>query len=122
MQHLIFYNELYRIDNDLRKIMQDNPGVSFILNSKIKLFYQRAEVSINIMNKNIHRIQRTYIQVDDKDTLKKFEGDDDTLRKTPWLYKENVTVLEKELAGDDVEDAYLEELNFFMQTTTKIDY
>jgi len=102
--------------------MQDNPGVSFILNSKIKLFYQRAEVSINIMNKNIHRIQRTYIQVDDKDTLKKFEGDDDTLRKTPWLYKENVTVLEKELAGDDVEDAYLEELNFFMQTTTKIDY
>lgn len=123
MQHIITYRELYAINADIKGIQRDNAGASFLLYSKIKLFYDRARVSLQVLQKNISDIQHKYIEHDENDQAKRVDPKDS---KSKWIYKSDIPNPDlnngEVLTAEEAEKFYGEEMDRFLESTTKIDY
>lgn len=114
MRFTLTYNQLFNIEADLKRLSKDAPGLWFLLNSKINLFFQRAAMDLKAMNLGIERIQRKYAEVDEKDKL--VTGEDGNIK-----FKDTVIDGDNTHIGPEVEKAFLSEMNVLMSRSIVLD-
>jgi len=74
MKKNITYDQLFAMDNDIKKIEKANPGLFFLLNSKVKDFYEKNQVHFDALNNGVKAIQKKFI-VHDADGNPMMEGE-----------------------------------------------
>lgn len=105
MKSTINYQQLSFLSSSIGRVNAD-PGLGFLLKSKINHFYSRNAMRLNVIDSTMQKLVKKYVQhVDDKPVTKKDEKGNE------------VYVFENELA----EKEYLQETEKFMQLTFEIE-
>lgn len=120
MRRIITNNELWQIEEDLDKLAKNLPGVYLLLETRIKQFREKNKMSLHILHKKFHEIQKKFIQHDDKNApMRQLEAEGEL---KPWLYLESVVVDNgKALIGEEVAKVYLEEANDFLNRSIDVE-
>jgi len=91
MRRHITYNELLIIEQDIRSIKIEKPGLAFLLTPRINFFYERAGIHLKAMANAINNIKQKFIETDSNgEFLKTGEGEK---QEWKWLpeYKETAS-------------------------------
>lgn len=115
MRHSINYHQLFQIETDLKEITKQSPALSFLLNSTINRFYQRASMHLRSMNSNMDRLQKKYEVVGEDGKLSVNEESKEI------VWKPEVVLDDRTVVGEEVKKAYIDELNIFMERHCEID-
>lgn len=115
-KHQLTYNQLFAIDQDLNRLRLNSPALMLLLHKDINNYLRHAEMELKVLYKNMQEIQCKYIEQNEDGSLKTKENGD-------FEFKRTVTSIKaaRILTGDDVEQAYMDEVNEFLNRSCTID-
>lgn len=70
MKKKITYNTLFMLDQELMSLRDKAPALALLLETRIKFFYERADIHLKAMFNGMNEIQKKFIQVDSEENLK----------------------------------------------------
>lgn len=69
MQKQITYDQLFAYDLDIKTIQKKNPGLSFLMDSRIKSFYEKNQQHFDALNAGVKAIQKKFIVHDNGEPM-----------------------------------------------------
>lgn len=113
-------NQLYQIDQEIKSMQSQSPALALLLSNRIKLFYEKARVQLEVMWTRFKEIQEKYVQKDPQGNfLTTGEGEN-----AKWKFIEskadlvNARVLDVSL----VEQSFNEECKKMFSQTIQFDW
>lgn len=104
MRHDLTYNDLFIIEQDITRKMQQSPAFRLFNYAKIQLFYQQAQPHLDRFQKMLQPIKDKYI---DKDANGNYLQEQ-TPHGNKWKFKHTVSDIKTAsiLIGDKIIEAY----------------
>lgn len=120
MRREISNSELWLIERDLSSLRAKMPGVYFLLQTRVGDFFNRNKLTIHLLHKNVHQIQKKYIAHDEANDPQRVPGEGNEVPE--WLFLESVATEKGEmLTGEAVSKAFYAELDEFLNRVVKVD-
>jgi hypothetical protein len=82
MKKQVTYNQLFAMDQELIRFQKQFPAVAILLETRLRFFYERADIHLKAMLNGMNDIQKKFVQVDENGKFRT-EGEGD---KTDWLF------------------------------------
>lgn len=123
MKRQLTREKLWLIERDVEKINNDSIALSFFLDKQFRSFFQRPgnQKILGEVHSGVHKIQRKYIVHNDKGVPQRKGGDG--ADANDWIYQESVIDGNGQLlTGDMISQAYINELNAFLQGIVNVEF
>ena len=117
---VITYDQLFAMDLDIKRVSKSNPGLAFLLDSRIKAFYEKNKLHFEAMNEGVKRIQKKFIVHNEKDEpIMEGEGENASYRYVPVYtdFKSATHITNR----DEIKRLFEETLVKFTRTSIKAD-